>query len=164
VIREVRGRTLEVGTGTGRNLPLYSPGTRVVATEPDLMLLKKARGRGGEATMVVARAESLPFAARSFDAVVSTLVFCSVDDPPTGLREVRRVLRPEGTLHMMEHVRSENRLLAWLQDRIQPGWTCLAGGCRPNRDTVAAVEAEGLRIDRDSFRSSGSLRRFRARP
>lgn len=164
VIGAVEGRTLEVGCGTGRNLPLYRPTARVVATDPDVVVLKRARARDPSTAFVVARAEALPFPTRTFDSVVSTLVFCSVDEPGSGLREARRVLTAAGTLHMMEHVRSEREVLGWLQDRIQPVWTFLAGGCRPNRDTVATVEEAGFRIDRASFRKKGTLRRFRARP
>lgn len=164
VVGEVRGRTLEVGCGTGRNLPLYDPSVKVVATDPDPRLLRKARTRSSAARLVAARAEALPFRAGAFDAVVSTLVFCTVDDPERGLAEIRRVLDPPGTLHMLEHVRSENRLLAWIQDRIQPLWTLLAGGCRPNRETVALVESLGFRPDPASLSRRGTLRRFVARP
>jgi SAM-dependent methyltransferase len=163
VVEEVRGQVLEVGTGTGRNLPLYPDDARVVGLDPDLVVLRKARTRAPETPLVVARAEALPFPAGTFDAVVSSLVFCSVDDPTAGLSEVRRVLRPGGTLHMMEHVRSESQLLGWLQDRIQPLWTWLAGGCRPNRRTEARVREAGFGIEAGSFRKRGVMRRFRAR-
>jgi ubiquinone/menaquinone biosynthesis C-methylase UbiE len=163
VVREVRGTVLEVGTGTGRNLPLYPDDARVVATDPDLLVLRKARTRAPGAPLVVARAEALPFPTGSFDGVMSSLVFCSVDDPASGLSEIRRVLRPEGTLHMLEHVRSENRFVAWLQDRIQPLWTWIAGGCRPNRRTERSVLEAGFTIEPDSFRGKGVMRRFRAR-
>jgi SAM-dependent methyltransferase len=163
VVEGVGGRILEVGTGTGRNLPLYPDEARVVGLDHDLVVLRRARTRAPETPLVLARAEALPFPTGCFDGVVSTLVFCSVDDPAAGLSEVRRVLRPEGTLHMMEHVRSENPLVGWLQDRVQPLWTWLAGGCRPNRRTENMVREAGFGIEADSFRTRGVMRRFRAR-
>ncbi len=158
----VAGRTLEVGCGTGRNLPLYPPDTRVVASEPDLRLLLAARHRSS-APLVVASAEALPFRPASFETVVSSLVFCSVGDPSQGLREIGRVLTSAGRLRMMEHVRHRRPVLGRLQDIVQPAWTWISGGCHPNRDTEAAVEAEGFVIDRATRRSSGAMRLFTAR-
>jgi SAM-dependent methyltransferase len=163
VVEGVGGRILEVGTGTGRNLRLFPSEARVVGLDPDLLVLRKARTRAPGTPLVVARAEALPFPTGCFDGVLSTLVFCSVDDPAAGLAEIRRVLRPEGTLHMMEHVRSANPLLGWFQDRIQPLWTWVAGGCRPNRRTENTVREAGFGIEADSFRRRGVMRRFRAR-
>ena len=155
------GRVLDLGCGTGRNLPLLPPGS--VGADPALDPLRRARRRAPGARLVQARAEALPFRAAVFDTVVSGLVFCSVDDPGAGLREVRRLLRFGGTLRMLEHVRSERRWRARVQDWIQPAWTRLAGGCRPNRDTERAVEAAGFAIDRATRRAQGNLRRFVAR-
>ena len=155
------GRTLEVGCGTGRNLPLYPRSARVVAFDPDLRVLLAARRRSS-GPLLVARAEALPFRAGSFDAVVSSLVFCSVVDPRRGLREAGRVLAAGGRLHMLEHVRHPRPLLASLQDVAQPAWTWISGGCHPNRDTESAVEAEGFVIDREARRASGAMRLFTA--
>jgi ubiquinone/menaquinone biosynthesis C-methylase UbiE len=156
-----RGRVLDVGCGTGRNLPLLPPGA--VGVDPALDPLRRAHRRAPAARLVQARAEALPFRAATFDTVVSGLVFCSVDDPILGLREVRRVLYPDGTLRMLEHVRSERPWRARVQDLIQPAWTRVAGGCRPNRDTERAVEAAGFAIDHVTHRSRKNLRRFVAR-
>jgi SAM-dependent methyltransferase len=158
------GRTLEVGCGTGRNLPHYGTGARVVAIEPCREVLAAARRRGPRVPLAVASAEHLPFRSGAFDTVVSALVFCSVRDPHRGLREVRRVLRPLGTLRMMEHVRSRHPLGARFQDTAQPAWTWLTGGCRPNRETEANVTAAGFVIDQDSRVAEGVMRRFVARP
>jgi SAM-dependent methyltransferase len=159
-----RGVTLEVGCGTGRNLPLYPDGVRLVGLEPDPAPLERARARAPGVPLVVASAEALPFRDGAFDTVVSSLVFCSVDDPLRGLEEVRRVLRPDGEVRMLEHVRGEGRVLAAVQDGIQPVWTRVSGGCRPNRDTEALVERAGLRIDAATREARGVMRRFTARP
>lgn len=159
----VRGRILEVGCGTGRNFPLYSQGAQVVAIEPDPAAARRARRRAPDVPLVIARAEALPFDDGRFDVVVSGLVFCSVQDPPQALGEVRRVLDAGGELRMLEHVRHTRPTLARLQDRVQPAWTCIAGGCHPNRDTEAAVEAAGFAIDPQDRVARGVMRRFTAR-
>ena len=164
LVAGVRGRVLEVGCGTGRNLPLYAPGTRVVALELDRHVLRAARRRAAHIPLVLGDAEALPFRDREFDTVVSGLVFCTVRDPMRGLAEVRRVLRPDGELRMIEHVRSASPLLGRLQDLGQPAWTWVAGGCHPNRNTEANVEASGFLIDPVTRRAQKSMRRFVARP
>lgn len=164
LVRGARGKTLEVGCGTGRNLPLYDGGTPVVALELDRHVLRAARRRAGHVPVVVGDAEHLPFGDGTFDTVVSGLVFCSVRNAAQGLAEVRRVLRADGEFRALEHVRSGSRLGAAVQDALQPAWTWIAGGCHPNRDTEAAVEAAGLRIDPTTRAASGTMRRFVARP
>lgn len=160
----VRGRILEVGCGTGRNLPLYREPKRVVGLELDLGVLTRARRRAPDTPLVVGRAEHLPFPDGVFDVVVSSLVFCSVDAPDEGLAEIHRVLEETGELRMLEHVRAEREYLARLQDLVQPFWTRITGGCRPNRSTEARVRAAGFRIDTASRRARGTLRLFRALP
>ena len=159
-----RGRTLDVGCGTGRNLPLYPPGVHAVGVDPGWQNLARARRRAPGAPLVCASAEALPFKDRVFDTVVSGLVFCSVPDPMKGLAEVRRVLAPHGALRMMEHVRSRRPLKARMQDLVQPAWTWIAGGCHPNRDTERNVEDAGFRIEDDGRRARKDMRRFQARP
>lgn len=159
-----RGWTLDVGCGTGRNLPLYRGGVMVVGLDPARDPLRRARRRAPHVPLVQASAEALPFRDHVFDTVVSGLVFCSVPDPDRGLAEVRRVLRPDGTLRMLEHVRSRRPWKARLQDRTQPFWTRLTGGCRPNRETETTVEQAGFRIETEGRRAKGDMRRFSARP
>lgn len=159
-----RGTVLEVGTGTGRNLPHYDHPRRVVALELDIGMLPRARRRAPQVRFVVGSAEDLPFRDRAFDTAVSALVFCSVGRPERGLREVRRVLRADGTLRMMEHVRSEVGLVAWLQDRLQPAWTAVSGGCHPNRATEETVRCAGFTIEAEGRRAKRAMRRFGARP
>ena len=158
-----RGRTLELGCGTGRNLPFYPPGVLAVGVDPHPQNLARARQRAPRAPLVRASAEALPFRSGAFDTVVSGLVFCSVPDPVRGLAEVGRVLAAGGRLRMVEHVRATSRMAARWQDLIQPAWTLLTGGCHPNRDTERNVEAAGFRIEADGRRSRGKLRRFQAR-
>jgi len=159
-----RGRTLEVGCGTGRNLPLYPPGVRAIGLDPAWENLVAARRRAPHTPLVRASAEASPFRDGAFDTVVSSLVFCSVPDPMRGLAEVKRVLAPGGSLRMIEHVRSTRYLGARLQDLVQPGWTWLAGGCHPNRDTERNVEAAGFHIEEQGRRARRNLRRFQATP
>jgi SAM-dependent methyltransferase len=159
-----RGRTLDLGCGTGRNLPLFPSGVRAVGLDPSWEVLVRARRRAPGALLVQGSAEALPFRDGCFDTVVSGLALCSVRDPARGLAEVRRVLRDGGTLRALEHVRATRPWRAWVQDAIQPAWTWLAGGCHPNRDTERAVEAAGFTIDADGRRARADMRRFAARP
>jgi ubiquinone/menaquinone biosynthesis C-methylase UbiE len=154
---------LDLGSGTGRNLPLLSPGTAVVGVDPSLDALRFAQRRAPGAWLVAARAEALPLRDAAFDTVLSGLVFCSVGDPRRAVDEARRVLRAHGELRMLEHVRSRVPWRARLQDRIQPVWTWVAGGCHPNRDTEATVEGAGFRIERQGRRAKGANRLFAAR-
>ena len=154
------GRVLDLGCGTGRNLELLGTGVRAVGVDPCPVTIRKARSRAPGVMLVQARAEALPFREGVFDTVLCGLVFCSVEDPPAGLREVQRVLKRGGTLRMLEHVRATRSVHAWLQDRAQPAWTWLTGGCHPNRDTEAAVERAGFVVDARSRRASGLMRRL----
>jgi ubiquinone/menaquinone biosynthesis C-methylase UbiE len=163
LVAGARGRVLDLGSGTGRNLPLLPDGTKAVGLDPSLDALRHARRRAPGVPLVAGRAEALPFRDSVFDTVLSGLVFCSVSDPPRGLAEVKRVLRPEGQLRMLEHVRSLVSWRARLQDVIQPVWTWAAGGCHPNRDTEAAVERAGFRIEVEERRAHGTKRLFGAR-
>jgi len=160
-----RGRTLEVGCGTGRNLGRYPAGLQVVAIDPDARMVGAARRRAPPNGMLVrARVEALPFRGAAFDTVVSSLVFCTVPEVAAGLGEVRRVLRRDGQLRMVEHVRSARRWVARWQDLVQPAWSWAAGGCHPNRSTEEAVERAGFAIEGSGRRRRGSMRRFSARP
>lgn len=144
------GAVLEIGAGTGANLPFYPPGARLVTVEPNRYMQqrgrRKARALGRRVAFVKAAAESLPFADASFDVVVSTLVLCSVDDPAAAAREIWRVLRPGGTLRLLEHVRADSPELARWQDRITPLWRRLGAGCHPNRPTLATLVGAGFEV------------------
>ncbi|MGY1746704.1 class I SAM-dependent methyltransferase [Blastococcus sp. SYSU D00695] len=154
LLTRARGEVLEVGAGTGRNVVLYPDAvTRLVLTEPSPYMARRLRERlaaetpGRSAEVVEAPAESLPFPDASFDTVVSTLVLCSVADPPRAVAEIHRVLRPGGTLLYLEHVRGDGgRLVRW-QDRLERPWGWVADGCHPNRDTTAALRRAGFTVD-----------------
>jgi ubiquinone/menaquinone biosynthesis C-methylase UbiE len=163
LVAGARGQVLDLGSGTGRNLPLLPRGTTAVGLDPSLDALRWARTRAPAIPLVVGHAEALPFRSGTFDTVLSGLVFCSVGDVGRGLDEVKRVLRPGGQLRMLEHVRSRVPWRARLQDLVQPVWTAVAGGCHPNRDTEAAVERAGFRIEPDGRRVKGGNRCFVAR-
>lgn len=151
LLSNATGTVLEIGAGTGANLAHYPPAVeRLVVTEPSEAMLDRLRPRLAEATLpvtaVVTGAEALPYPDAWFDTVVSTLVLCTVDDPAASLAEIHRVLKPGGRLLFLEHVRDAGNLGVW-QDRLQPVWTWIGVGCRPNRDTVAAIEAAGFEIE-----------------
>jgi len=150
-----RGAVLEIGGGTGANLPHYRNVERVTVSEPDPFMRRRLSPRLERALVPVevseAGAEALTFPDGSFDTVISTLVLCTVPDQASALAEIRRVLRPGGRLLFIEHVRAEGSTARW-QDSIEPAWGYILGGCHPNRDTVAAIEAAGFEIEAlDSF-------------
>jgi ubiquinone/menaquinone biosynthesis C-methylase UbiE len=152
LLAEAGGSVLEIGGGTGANLPHYDGKVEsLVVTEPEPAMLRrlqqKAREQAPLAKVLQAPAEDLPFEDGSFDTVVSTLVLCGVDDQARSLREIRRVLRPGGQLLFLEHVRSDDPGLARFQDRMN--WlNRIVVGCDCNRRTLAAIEATGFTVSR----------------
>ena len=167
------GQVLEIGAGTGANLSHY-PATveRVVFTEPDpgmrrqlVAKLDAARAASSFAPaaseVLTDSADHLSFGDATFDAVVATLVFCSVSDPDAALAEIRRVLKPGGQLVFLEHVAAEDRpdRLKW-QRRVDPVWKRVAGGCRLTRRTADTIELAGFTIEaltRESARKAFPL-------
>jgi ubiquinone/menaquinone biosynthesis C-methylase UbiE len=151
LLAKASGRTLEIGAGTGVNLELYPDSvTELVLAEPDEhmrgQLERKLPRLGRAAEVVDAGAEDLPFPDASFDTVVATLVLCTIPDPRAALGEVGRVLRPDGRLLFMEHVRADDPGIARWQDRLERPWGWFGRGCHPNRDTLATIEASALEI------------------
>jgi SAM-dependent methyltransferase len=147
-----RGRTLEIGVGTGLNLDLYENARVIVGIEPDPEMMRRARKRAIGARrpvfLVIAGAEALPFRDGSFDSVVASLVFCTIPDVERAAREVGRVLTPgSGEFRFFEHVRARQSLLGGLQDLATPIWKRLLAGCHPNRQTLAVFERAGLRVE-----------------
>lgn len=151
LVAQASGRTLEVGSGTGANVELYTEAvTELMLAEPfgpmAAQLRKRVAGsdRASTAGVVEAPAEALPFPAQSFDTVVATLVLCTVEDPAAALAEIDRVLRPGGRFLFLEHVRAPDPGLASWQDRLHGPWYLFGHGCHCNRDTLAAIEASPL--------------------
>jgi len=160
LLREASGRVLEIGVGTGINLPLYDPAkvTEVVGIEPSAAMLEKARERIREAAVKLpvrlqqASAEALPFRDASFDSIIACLVFCTIPDARRATAEMVRVLRPGGRVLVFEHTRSPERPVARWQDRIDPLWSRVACGCHINRSTRHLFEEMGLKFQRiDSY-------------
>ena len=152
-MQSAHGEVLEVGFGTGLNLPHYPRGvTRLVALDPEEMLPTKVARRVAAASFPVERVqhtgEHLPFAAGQFDCVVTTLTLCTVADPASALSEVRRVLRVRGIYMFLEHGRSADARVARLQDRVNPLWrrSGIGRGCNINRPIDALIAQGGLRI------------------
>ena len=152
LVAGLTGHVLEIGGGTGANLPCYGPAVAsLTLTEPQLPMLRRlertARERHPSATVLRAPAEDLPFDDHTFDVAVSTLVLCGVDDQPRALRELRRVLRPGGQLVFIEHVRADDAGTARLQDRMN--WlNRLVVCCDCNRPTLDTIKAAGFTLTR----------------
>jgi ubiquinone/menaquinone biosynthesis C-methylase UbiE len=159
LLRDLSGEVLEVGAGTGSTLGLYPKAvTRLVMAEPDPHMRRKLLEKRGTIEVSDAPAEKLPFDQASFDAVVCSLVLCSVRDQAAALAEIARVLRPGGRLLFLEHVAADGKpeRLKW-QGRIEPVWKHLMGNCHLTRRTEAAIAAAGLEIEtiqRESIRKA----------
>jgi ubiquinone/menaquinone biosynthesis C-methylase UbiE len=146
LLAAAEGRVLEVGAGTGFNLPHYPAGVdRLTLTDGMDGMLRRARKRaervGRKVETTTAPVESLPFEDASFDTVVASLLLCSVDDQDRALGEIGRVLKPGGRYLFLEHVRSDDQKIAGRQDRLDGLWSALVMGCHPNRDTLPRIEA-----------------------
>jgi ubiquinone/menaquinone biosynthesis C-methylase UbiE len=160
LLAHAEGDVLEIGAGTGANLPLYPPGIRSLQlTEPDADMLARLRRRMSDAPVPQVQAreaavDALPFADASFDTVVSTLVLCSVPDVGRALAEVRRVLRPGGRLLFLEHVAADDRpaRLAW-QHRLEPIWTRISGNCHLTRRTGELIRQAGFVVEQETRES-----------
>ena len=144
------GATIEIGSGTGLNVPHY-PGavTRLVLAEPDRHMRVRLKRRVDDAypaaEIIDAPAERLPFPDATFDTAVVTLVLCSVPNQAAALAEIARVLKPGGRLLFLEHVRSDDAKVAQWQDRIRPVYNLV--GCNPNRATLRAIESSDLTVE-----------------
>jgi ubiquinone/menaquinone biosynthesis C-methylase UbiE len=153
VIGAAEGRVLEIGVGSGLNLPFYRPEVaEVLALEPAPRLVSMARGVSRRASAPVrfleASAEAIPLDDHSVDTVVTTWTLCSIAHAATALAEMRRVLRPGGRLLFVEHGLSPDAGVHRWQDRLTPAWKCIAGGCHLNRPIRVMIESAGFGIDR----------------
>ena len=144
------GDVLEIGGGTGANLPFYGTNVQLLTiTEPEAPMLRRLERRAKQlapqAMVLRAPAEDLPFDDNTFDVAVSTLVLCGVSDQPRALRQLRRVLRPGGQLLFIEHVRSDDAKLARRQDRMNPVNRFVVH-CDCNRPTLTSIQQAGFTI------------------
>jgi ubiquinone/menaquinone biosynthesis C-methylase UbiE len=162
-----QGEVLEIGFGTGLNLPHYPEGvTRVVTADPLQALPERVRSRIESAPFPVeqhhlAADRTLPFDTGRFDCVTMTWTLCSISDPLAALGEMRRVLKPGGTLLFIEHGRSDDAKVARWQDRWNPVQRVLACGCNVNRKIDALVEQGGFRLTSlERFLAEGAPRMF----
>ncbi len=148
LLAPLSGTVLEIGPGGGNNLAFLRPDVRWIGVEPNPFFHDRLRARGErlgiEVDVRAATAEALPAADQSVDAVVASLVLCSVRDPEATLREVRRVLRPGGRFVFIEHVAAPHGALRVVQHALRPIWRALSDGCNPDRDTGRLIEAAGF--------------------
>ena len=152
VVGAAEGRVLEIGSGSGLNLPFYRRDVReILALEPDPALLAMAR-RVPHTEIPVnfmeASAEAILLDDNSIDTVVTTWTLCTIPGAAAALTEMRRVLRPRGKLLFVEHGLSPDRGVRWWQDRLTPIWGRISGGCHLNRPIRSIIENGGFRIDR----------------
>ena len=152
LLTQARGLTVEIGSGTGLNLRQYPRHLdRLVLAEPDRAMRERLERRVSElrphASVIDATAERLPFADGTVDTVVSTLVLCTVPAPELALREIARVLGPDGQLLFIEHVRASSRVRSFWQDALVGPWRAFASGCYCNRQTTATMAACGFELD-----------------
>lgn len=150
LLSPLHGTIVDVGAGTGANVPYFSADANVIALEPDRSMARRIAGKMNAAKasveMVIADDTELDrMKEGSADAVVATLVLCMVPDPEATLRRMKRILKPAGILVIMEHVRSPGTV-GKVQDVIAPAWRIVAGGCNLNRDTKAAIAAAGFDV------------------
>ena len=151
VIAAARGRVLEIGVGAGANLPFYGPQTReLIGVELSSRLVSMTRKAAERShrpiELVEASAENIPLDSRSVDTVVMTWTLCSIPNPLTALREMRRVLKPDGRLLFVEHgLAADARVRKW-QHRLTPVWKHLAGGCHLDRAMNVLIQYGGFRI------------------
>jgi ubiquinone/menaquinone biosynthesis C-methylase UbiE len=153
VVPAAEGRVLEIGIGSGFNLPFYSQkAEHVVGLDPSPKLLsmarQAARASSGPIELVEGSAAAIPLDDRSVDTVVTTWTLCSIPDVPRSLREMRRVLKPGGRLLFIEHGRADDARVRWWQDFLTPAWKRLGGGCHLNRAIGTLIEGAGFQFER----------------
>jgi ubiquinone/menaquinone biosynthesis C-methylase UbiE len=152
IVGAAEGRVLEIGVGSGLNFPFYGATvTSIIGLEPSPALLRMARSRASSAkapiTLLDASAEAIPLESGSIDTVITTWTLCTIPNAPLALAEIRRVLRPGGALRFVEHGRAPEPGVARWQDRLDPLWRRIAGGCHLNRKIDALILGNGFRIE-----------------
>ena len=153
VVPAAHGRVLEIGVGSGLNLPFYASAvSRVIGLDPSSKLLSMARNVSRSAVapsieLIQGSAEAIPLEDRSVDTVVTTWTLCTIPDVRDALGEMRRVLRRDGRLVFVEHGRSPDATVSRWQDRLTPLWKRVGGGCHLNRPIRELIEDSGFRIE-----------------
>lgn len=153
IVPRAQGRVLEIGIGTGRNLPFYDHGKleKLYGLDPALQMHRKARQRmraaGLQVELLDLPAEQIPMEDASFDTVVTTFTLCTIPDAVSALREMRRVLKPQGRLLFCEHGKAPDAPVRRWQERLTPIWKPIAGGCHLDRDIPALLEQGGFRVE-----------------
>ena len=167
VVAATRGRVLEIAAGTGLNFSHYDASAWVIATDPAVSMLERAKGRASQARatilLVAADAEALPFRDAAFDEGVGVLAMCTIPHPARALAELRRTLVTGGRLRLLEHVRSQSPLVGLLQDWLTPVWRRAAGGCRLNRRTVETVAGSDFVLESVTSHVAGNVQEIVAR-
>jgi ubiquinone/menaquinone biosynthesis C-methylase UbiE len=151
VVGAAEGRVLEIGIGSGLNLPFYGAAVReILALEPAPRLIGMARRAGARVPVafIEASAQAIPLDDASVDTVVTTWTLCTIPDAVAALGEMRRVLKPNGRLLFVEHGLAPDKGVRWWQDHLTPAWKHLAGGCHLNRPIRNMIESAGFRVDR----------------
>ena len=159
LLAQVAGNVLEIGMGTGVNLSIYD-GVDFVAgidLRPQVLAGAFTRENAPAFGISCANAHQLPFGNGRFDNIVSTLVFCSIPDPPLALAEIRRVLKPNGRFYLLEHVRGQNPVSRRLTEWLQPAWFALQHECHLNRETAVTLQQSGFTIEESSTHGFGLL-------
>ncbi|MFC0472780.1 class I SAM-dependent methyltransferase [Halalkalibacter kiskunsagensis] len=148
LLKHAKGSVIEIGAGTGVNFPLYEHCDEVIAIEPNQHMIKKAIERKKQTSIPISiyetKAEKLPFPDHHFDTVVVTLVLCSVDEPSKVLLEIMRVLKPNGKVLLLEHVKMDHPIFSKFQTMFTPVWKQLCDGCHLNRKTEKYMKEAGF--------------------
>ncbi|MCM3668961.1 class I SAM-dependent methyltransferase [Mesobacillus maritimus] len=170
LLSQATGKVLEVGIGTGANLPYYREDL-VSLTGIDFSrgMLKHANAKTAQGSfsfpidLIEGDIQELPFQDGMFDSIVSTCVFCSVPDPVKGLKELKRVCKPTGSIFMLEHMRSENKLVGGVMDVLNP-LTVRLWGANINRETLKNIELSNLKVESNKPLMSSILRELTISP
>ena len=151
VVPAARGRVLEIGIGSGLNVPFYGSGVdEVTGLEPSPRLLamaeRQAKNTHAPLVMIQGSAEAIPLDDSSFDTIVTTWTLCSIANVRAALAEMRRVLKPTGELLFVEHGKAPDQAVRWVQDQLNPFWKPIAGGCHLNRKIDNLISDAGFEI------------------